>query len=213
MRGYRVIDRFIRIAGTAVAMALLACAPGTAQAQQVGQASAIKTMAYQTPPAQTQTVIKLQDPVIWKSTLSTPSNGALEVKFLDDSKLSMGANSNVVIDEFTYSGPGNPGQQTLRYTKGLFRFVSGHVPKDSVKIETPAVSIGIRGTIFRTQVNDNGSGEVSVDYGPNGETYEVIITSKTSGKVIVLHSGQKMSFDGDGVFEGVSDGTIEGCGP
>jgi hypothetical protein len=203
----------MRIAGAAIAMAVLAFAPGTALAQQVGQASAIKNVAYQTPPTQTQTVIKLQDPVIWKSTLSTPANGALEVKFLDDSKLSMGANSNVVVDEFTYSGPGGAGKQTLRYTKGLFRFVSGHVPKDSVKIETPAVSIGIRGTIFRTQVNDNGSGEVSVDYGPEGQTYEVIITSKKSGKVIVLHSGQMMSFDGDGVFEGVSDGTIEGCGP
>ena len=170
-------------------------------------------MAYQQPPEQTQAVLKLQDAVIWKSVLSTPTNGALEVKFLDDSKLSMGANSSVVIDEFTYAGPGGAGQQTLRYTKGLFRFVSGHVPKDKVKIDTPAVSIGIRGTIFRAQVNDNGSGEVSVDYGPNGETYEVIITSKKTGKVIVLQSGQKMSFDGDGVFEGVSDGSIEGCGP
>lgn len=213
MRGYDVIDQLLRIASLAIAISVLALSGNPALAQQVGQASAIKNMAYQTPPTQTQAVLKLQDPVIWKSTLSTPSNGALEVKFLDDSKLSMGANSNVVIDEFTYSGPGGTGQQTLRYTKGLFRFVSGHVPKDNVKIETPAVSIGIRGTIFRTQVNEDGSGEISVDYGPNGETYEVVITSKKSGKTIVLHSGQKMSFDGDGVFEGVSDGTIEGCGP
>ena len=205
--------RNLRIALAAIGFIFLVFMPGSAHAQQVGQASAIKNMAYQQPPEQTQAVLKLQDAVIWKSVLSTPTNGALEVKFLDDSKLSMGANSSVVIDEFTYAGPGGAGQQTLRYTKGLFRFVSGHVPKDKVKIDTPAVSIGIRGTIFRTQVNDNGSGEVSVDYGPNGETYEVIITSKKTGKVIVLQSGQKMSFDGDGVFEGVSDGSIEGCGP
>ena len=207
-----MINQTLRVAGLAVAI-VLSLSPASAWAQQVGQASAIKTAAFQQAPAQTQSELRLQDAIIWKSTLSTPSNGALEVKFLDDSKLSMGANSNVVIDEFTYSGPGGAGQQTLRYTKGLFRFVSGHVPKDKVKIETPAVSIGIRGTIFRTQVNDDGSGEISVDYGPNGETYEVVIVSKKSGKTLVLHSGQKVSFDGDGVFEGVTDGTIEGCGP
>lgn len=207
-----MINQMLRVAGLAIAV-VLSLSPASAWAQQVGQASAIKTAAFQQAPTQTQSELKLQDAIIWKSTLSTPSNGALEVKFLDDSKLSMGANSNVVIDEFTYSGPGGAGQQTLRYTKGLFRFVSGHVPKDKVKIETPAVSIGIRGTIFRTQVNDDGSGEVSVDYGPNGETYEVVIVSKISGKTLVLHSGQKVSFDGEGVFEGVTDGTIEGCGP
>jgi hypothetical protein len=61
-------------------------------------------------------------------------------------------------------------------------------------------------------VNDDGSGEVSVDYGPNGEVFEVILTSK-SGKTIVLRSGQKVKFDSDGVFDGLTDGTIEGCGP
>lgn len=208
-----MIKQFLKIAILAGAMALVAGTAGNALAQQVGQASAIKNMAYQQPPSQTQAQLNLKDAIIWKSTLSTPANGALEVKFLDDSKLSMGAGSSMVIDEFAYSGPGGAGQQTLRYTKGLFRFVSGHIPKDKVQVSTPTVTIGIRGTIFRTQVNDDGSGQVSVDFGPNGESYEVIIVSKTSGKTIVLHSGQKVVFDGAGVFEGVTDGTIEGCGP
>jgi len=207
-----VIDRYVRIAGLALVIVAATCLASAAQAQQVGQATAIKNAAYQQPPAQTRTELKLQDAIIWKSALSTPGNGALEVRFLDESRLSMGANSNMVIDEFTYTGPGGTGQQTLRLTKGLFRFVSGQTPKDRVRVETPAVSIGIRGTIFRTLVKDDGSGEVSVDFGPLGEVYEVILTSK-SGKTIVLRSGQKVKFDSDGVFDGLTDGTIEGCGP
>ena len=203
----------VRTAIAASALALCALWPAAASAQQVGQASAIKTAAFQQPPSQAASELKLQDPIIWKSTLSTPGNGALEVKFVDGSKLSMGAGSSVLIDEYTYSGPGGAGKQTLRYTKGLFRFISGTIPKDQVKVETPTITIGIRGTIFRTLVNEDGSGAVSVDFGPNGESYEVIITSRKSGKVIILHSGQKISFDADGVFEGVTDGTIEGCGP
>lgn len=207
-----MIKQFVRAACMVAVTAMMAAFQPGASAQQVGQATAIKNAAYQQPPAQTQTELKLQDAIIWKSTLSTPGNGALEVRFLDESRLSMGANSNMVIDEFTYTGPGGTGQQTLRLTKGLFRFVSGQTPKDKVRVETPAVSIGIRGTIFRTQVNDDGSGEVSVDFGPLGEVYEVVLTSK-SGKTIVLRSGQKVKFDSDGVFDGLTDGTIEGCGP
>lgn len=207
-----MINQFVRAACVVAVTAMMAAFQPGALAQQVGQATAIKNAAYQQPPAQSQSELKLQDAIIWKSTLSTPGNGALEVRFLDESRLSMGANSNMVIDEFTYTGPGGTGQQTLRLTKGLFRFVSGQTPKDKVRVETPAVSIGIRGTIFRTQVNDDGSGEVSVDFGPLGEVYEVILTSK-SGKTIVLRSGQKVKFDSDGVFDGLTDGTIEGCGP
>lgn len=207
-----MIKQFVRAACVVAVTAIMAAFQGGALAQQVGQATAIKNAAYHQPPAQAQSELKLQDAIIWKSTLSTPGNGALEVRFLDESRLSMGANSNMVIDEFTYAGPGGSGQQTLRLTKGLFRFVSGQTPKDRVRVETPAVSIGIRGTIFRAEVNDDGSGAVSVDYGPNGEVFEVILTSK-SGKTIVLRSGQKVKFDGDGVFDGLTDGTIEGCGP
>jgi len=207
-----VIKKLMRAACVAAVTASMAAFQTGALAQQVGQTTAIKNAAYQQPPAQAQTELKLQDAIIWKSTLSTPGNGALEVRFLDESRLSMGANSNMVIDEFTYAGPGGSGQQTLRLTKGLFRFVSGQTPKDKVRVETPAVSIGIRGTIFRTEVNEDGSGAVSVDYGPNGEVFEVILTSK-SGKTIILRSGQKVKFDGDGVFDGLTDGTIEGCGP
>lgn len=207
------MQNLMRAAFGACAFAMCALTPTGAFAQQVGQASAIRTAAFQQAPAQSNAELHLTDAIIWKSALSTPDNGALEVKFLDGSKLSMGAGSTVVIDEYAYAGPADPGQQTLRYTKGLFRFVSGSIAKDKVKIETPSVTIGIRGTIFRAQVNGDGSGQTSVDFGPNGEIYEVVIISKKTGKVLVLHSGQKVSFDADGVFEGVTDGTIEGCGP
>lgn len=203
----------LRTAILAVVSICVGAWPTIATAQQVGQASAIRNAAYQQTPAQAQALLNLQDPIIWKASLSTPANGALEVKFLDDSRLSMGANSSLIIDEFTYSGPGGAGQQTLQLTKGLFRFVSGQVPKDKVKIDTPAVSIGIRGTILRVELDGSGAGKVSVDFGPNGEVYEVVLISKKTGKVLVLRSGQKASFDDEGVFEGVTDGTIEGCGP
>jgi len=199
------------------AVAALGCvalfvASASAFAEPVGKASAIRTAAYQQPPQATVGELHLQDPIIRNANLSTKPDSALEVTFLDGSKLSMGSNSTMTVDDYVYSGPGGAGKQTLRYTRGLFRFVSGTIPKDQVKIDTPTVTIGIRGTVFRTHVSPNGSGELAVEYGPNGESYDVILTDKKTGKVTDLHSGEKISFGGpDGGFGIITDGTIEGC--
>ena len=180
-------------------------------AEPVGNTSALIPNASQIPPQGTRSDLKLRDPIIRNAELATAERGALEVTFLDGSKLTMGQNSRLTVDEYVYTGPGGTGKQTVRYTKGLFRFLSGSIPKENVKVETPTVTIGIRGTIFRSALDEDGSGAISVEWGPNGEEYEVVLTSKKTGKTIVLKSGQKVSFDNVGVFEGIVDGQVEGC--
>lgn len=195
----------------AIAAVWICVWPFLATAEPVGSASAIKPAASQTVPQGTKTDLRLKDPIIRKAELVTADKGALEVTFIDGSKLTMGQNSRLTVDEYVYSGPGGAGKQSIRYTKGLFRFVSGTIPKKDVKIETPTVSIGIRGTILRTAIGEDNAGAVSVDFGPNGEVYEVVITSKETGRSVVLRSGQKIGFDSHGVFEGIVDGQVEGC--
>jgi hypothetical protein len=201
-----------RAAIAALGCIALVIAGASAQAEPVGKASAIRTAAYQQAPQATVGELHLADPIIRNATLSTKPDSALEVTFVDGSKLSMGANSTMVVDDYVYAGPGGAGKQTLRYTRGLFRFVSGTIPKDQVKIDTPTVTIGIRGTIFRTKIDEGGGGALAVEYGPNGESYDVVITDKKTGQVIDLHSGQKIGFGGPGGgFGDITDGTIEGC--
>lgn len=195
----------------AVATAVSCCIGSVSVAQPVGNASAIRPAATQSVPQGTRTDLRLRDPIIRNAELVTAERGALEVTFLDGSRLTMGQNSRLRVDEYVYGGPGGAGKQTIRYTKGLFRFVSGSIPKKDVRIETPTVSIGIRGTIFRSVIGDDGAGAVSVEYGPNGEVYEVVLTSKETGKTVTLRSGQKVGFDNGGVFEGIVDGQVEGC--
>jgi ferric-dicitrate binding protein FerR (iron transport regulator) len=199
----------LRVRAAWVAAALVICC-GNAAAEDVGNASAIIPAASQTSQG-TRSDLKLRDPIIRNAELATADNGALEVTFLDGSKLTMGQNSRLTVDEYVYAGPGGASKQTIRYTKGLFRFISGSIPKDQVKVETPTVTIGIRGTIFRTAIGDDGAGAISVEFGPNGEEFEVFVTSKETGKTITLRSGQKVGFDNHGVFEGIIDGQVEGC--
>ena len=188
------------------ALSCVALIVGSASAEPVGKASAIRTAAYQQPPQATVGELHLNDAVIRNATLSTKPDSALEVTFLDGSKLSMGANSTMIVDDYVYSGPGGAGKQTLRATRGLFRFVSGTIPKDQVKIDTPTVTIGIRGTIFRFTPN-----AVAVEFGKNGEEYTVVIKSKKTGEVLELHSGEKVVINDDGTYGAVGGGTIEGC--
>ncbi len=189
--------------------ALAMFAVGDVRAESVGNASAIIPSASQATQG-TRSDLRIKDNIIRNAELATADRGALEVTFNDGSKLTMGQNSRLTVDEYVY-GQGSASKQTVRYTKGLFRFLSGSIPKENVKIDTPTVTIGIRGTIFRTYLDGQGGGATSVEYGPNGEEYEVVLTSKGTGKTIVLKSGQKVAFDNQGVFEGIVDGQIEGC--
>ncbi len=194
---------------SAVLAALAMFAASEVRAESVGNASAIIPSASQAAQG-TRSDLRLRDNIIRNAELVTAERGALEVTFNDGSKLTMGQNSRLTVDEYVYSGPG-AGKQTVRYTKGLFRFISGSIPKENVKIETPTVTIGIRGTMLRTVLDGAGGGATSVEYGPNGEEYEVVLTSKSTGKTVVLKSGQKVAFDNQGVFEGIVDGQVEGC--
>jgi hypothetical protein len=192
-----------KLAASVLALALIA-AP--VHAQQVGQATAVRPAATQAAPAAQPAQLHRSDAIIRDAELATAANGALEVTFADSSKLSMGPNSTAVVDEFVYAGPSQTtGATTIKYTKGLFRYISGAIPPDKVKIETPTVTIGIRGTIVRTAVE--GSGGTTV----GAEEHDVTVTSKMTGVVIVLQTGQKVYIGPDGAFSQVENGQVTPC--
>jgi hypothetical protein len=199
---------YVRAAVAAVSF--VAGASTSIAAEPVGNASAIIPAASQQEPQGTRSDLRLRDPIIRNAELATAERGALEVTFLDGSKLSMGQNSRLTVDEYVYAGPGGASRQTIRYTKGLFRFVSGSIPKDNVKVETPTVTIGIRGTAFRSLIEDSGDEAFSVEEGPNGETYEVTITDKKTGEKVVVRSGQMVTHGVSG-FGNLSGGELQGC--
>jgi hypothetical protein len=57
------------------------------------------------------------------------------------------------------------GNQTLKMTRGLFRFVSGSMPKDQVRLQTPSVTIGIRGTVLKILTDALGVGTIFFEHG------------------------------------------------
>lgn len=177
----------------------------SAVAQQVGQATNVRVVATQAPPGARPFEIGRLAPVFRGALLSTSPRGALEVTFRDGSRMGMGGASNVVVDEYVYAGPGSGGQQSIRYTKGFFRFVSGQIPRDRVRQQTPTVSIGVRGTVVRVAVKPDGATTVGVDDGT------VVVTSKATGREMILSGGERITVSAGGEFGGVEQGKVEGC--
>lgn len=187
----------------AATASILVSAPGVAE--QVGRTSAVRPNATQTPPGSGPATMRVNDMVMRNASLDTTASGAVEVIFADNSKLSLGPNSNAVIDEFVYAGPGNSaGSQTIKYTKGVFRYISGAIPPENVKVKTPAVTIGIRGTEFRVFVQGDGGTYIAAIQ------HNVFYVTK-SGKIGVLPQGSSMFISADGEPGPITEGTTLPC--
>ncbi len=164
-----------------------------AWAENVGEATRVQRFAYQTMPQATKTPIYRLDPVVKNARLETVPSGALEVKFTDGSLLTLGSASSVVVDNYVFGGAQGAGGQTLKMTRGLFRFISGSMPKDQVKLQTPSVTIGIRGTIVKVKSDDNGVGTIFFEH---GEGY----VDNGKGQTVQMGQGDMVKIGPDGAI-------------
>jgi hypothetical protein len=89
-------------------------------------------------------------------TLRTGGDGSVGVTMRDDTRLSLGPNSEVRVERYVYA-PGEGGfGMVLNFVRGVAAYVSGHIAKlapDSIRLETPAAIVGVRGTTVAVRVD------------------------------------------------------------
>jgi hypothetical protein len=86
--------------------------------------------------------------------------GEAQIRFRDDTRLVVGPNSQMSIDAFVLSG--NTAQDiSINAVRGVFRFITGHSPKNVYKFVTPTATVGVRGTEFDINV-EPGTGTTRV---------------------------------------------------
>jgi hypothetical protein len=134
-----------------VAMATPALAADSVEA---GRVKVVSGTAYivrhnTTIPAQAGQIVYESD------ALRTGADGTVGVTLADDTRLSLGPGSEVRLDRFTYApGSGNLGL-VLKFVQGVAAYVSGRMAKlapDSIRLETPAAIVGVRGTTLAIRV-------------------------------------------------------------
>jgi hypothetical protein len=100
--------------------------------------------------------VQLGQPVFEGDRLRTGKDGHLGVTLKDDTRLSLGPDSEAQIDRFLYA-PGDTGVAlALSILRGVAAYISGHIAKlapDAVRISTPSAVLAVRGThvVIRVQ--------------------------------------------------------------
>jgi len=94
------------------------------------------------------------DAVYQNDGLRTGADGRVGVTLKDDTRVSLGADSEIDLSEFKFSPAEGELGLVMKLVRGVAAFVTGRIGElrpDAVRIETPTTIVGVRGTHFVIQ--------------------------------------------------------------
>lgn len=100
-------------------------------------------------PAKVGATLKASDVLV------TGKDGALGVTFRDNTRLSLGPNTEMAVEEYVFDPGRDKVSMVTRLSKGTLAFTSGLISKlkpGAAKLRTPTGTLGIRGTRFLVKV-------------------------------------------------------------
>lgn len=81
-------------------------------------------------------------------TIATDAEGEAQLLFSDGTRMVVGPNSQMVLDEYVFRSGAAENKFAVRALGGAFRFFTGESPSDAYEIHTPSGTMGVRGTSF-----------------------------------------------------------------
>ena len=145
----------IRTSGAFLETMVLTSAP--ASAQQPTPAGHVKIATGRSFIVRQSTVIaaKPGDAVFAIDTLRTEADGTIGVTMMDDTRISLGPASEVRLERYVFAPAEGGLGMVLNFVRGVAAYVSGRMAKlapDSIRLETPAAIVGVRGTTVAIRV-------------------------------------------------------------
>ncbi len=137
--------------------------PGVAYAAEAvpsaGQVSQItgNNVAEARQPDGTARKLGVGDAVYSGERIATDKGTSVSIKFADESRFSLGPNTEFMIEKFKYKQGSEEDAFHSRVLKGVFRFVSGliaHSKGRDMRVGARVATIGIRGTQVEGEVTD-----------------------------------------------------------
>jgi len=89
--------------------------------------------------------------LLMQDTIRTGADGRLALILRDGSRISLGPNSEMKLNQFVYEPTKSNYALDFDLAKGIFAYISGKISKfspESVRVGTPVGIIGVRGTYF-----------------------------------------------------------------
>ena len=149
----------------------------TRAADQIGEALAVIDQATATGTAGEQT-LRVGMQLASGDRIRTDAIGQAQLLFKDGTRLVVGPNSDLELDEFVFRAEAAENKFVVNAFNGAFRFITGGAEKDAYLIRTPSATIGVRGTIFDFAVTSGETNLLLLHGGATvcGETGECTLT-------------------------------------
>lgn len=175
-----------KILAAAFALAVFIRAVAAHGAESVGKAQAVNP-GINAGFEQTRRLVGAGGDIFFGETIASDPTGVLRVVFADRSKLELGPDSSIVVDEFVYAAKPSAQKLALSLVKGVFRFTSGEMDKKAYSLDAGKVQLGVRGTKFTVLADGLGSVLVTVERG--------VVEMKAGGRTLLVEANSSGSFD------------------
>ena len=174
---------------------------GAALTKVVGDVETVQQSVFGTPPDAVRETKREGDGVAPRELLETLQKSGMQVKLGDGSKLTLGANSKVLVDDFVYNPNNAASNALISLPAGAMRYVTGSMPKGHTTIDTPTATMVLRGTNVKIAVDPQGVTHLVVDEG------SVSVHSKLTGQDSLVQQGDNVDISANGISAGDSDAT------
>ncbi len=107
-------------------------------------------------------VLQVNGAIFAGDVIKTDGRGSAQVMFADNTRMVIGPNSQVTLDDFVFKSSTTVSKFSIDALRGSFRFITGASAKTAYSINTPTATIGVRGTQFEGHVADDGTTTVAL---------------------------------------------------
>lgn len=125
----------------------------------VGKAAAVRLVVKGTPPGQAERTVPSGGDLFGKERIVVSPEGDLQVLFRDETTLSIGPGSDMVLDEFVFDPARTDKALSVKLRRGVARLIGGKITKDAgASVGTSNATIAIRGGIMIVSAPSEGDG-------------------------------------------------------
>ncbi len=134
----------------ALGFVLFFLAPGAVLAAELaGRVEEIKGTAWAQTGDEQPRKLEKGSPIYVTDKITTEAGATVQLRFEDNTKFIIGADSVLVIEQFIFKKPDQANSFSSRVLQGTFRFITGLIAlekPEAMEVNTPVATIGIRGT-------------------------------------------------------------------
>jgi hypothetical protein len=154
------VNRACRAAASITFILTLLAVSGAAANADNSQVAQIKTVSGQAEIVRNgaRVAARIGDPLYEKDTIDTGGDGSIGITFIDNTVMSSGPNSEIVLEDYKFNSSDFKGSMLTDMNRGTVSMISGDIARSSpgaMKVKTPTAILGVRGTRFVIEVKDN----------------------------------------------------------